>query len=151
VKFRLQLCYIATITIFDARFDVLYHIATVSYRAWFFLLYDITSAQEMPFAMPLYIRCILHGLTRALLCVPFIFTHTKSVDFVAVTWWLQFLMEIIRNSHSCYFDCRSCWFVLLVVCMDLPVIIRLCHCITGANPGFWKGEFHSGACNHIAT
>jgi len=42
-----------------------------------FSLFDITSAQEVPFAILLYIQCILHGLTKALLCVPFIFVHHK--------------------------------------------------------------------------
>jgi len=44
-----------------------------------FLLFDIASVREVPFAMPLYIQCILHGLSRAL---PFIFAHQEGVDFV---------------------------------------------------------------------
>jgi len=31
----------------------------------------------------------------------------KSIDFVVDTWWLPFTMEIVRNFHSGYFDCRS--------------------------------------------
>jgi len=31
------------------------------------LLFDITSAQKVPFAIPLYIKYILHGLTNALI------------------------------------------------------------------------------------
>jgi len=44
-----------------------------------FLLFNIASAREVPFTMPLYIQCILYGLTRALLCVPFIFAHHGKV------------------------------------------------------------------------
>jgi len=32
-----------------------------------FLLFNIASAQEVPFAIPLYIQCILHGLTSPFL------------------------------------------------------------------------------------
>jgi len=37
-----------------------------------FSLFDVASAQEVPFATPLYMQCILHGLTNALLhlCFP---------------------------------------------------------------------------------
>jgi len=28
-----------------------------------FLLFNVASAREVPFAMPLYMQCILHGLT----------------------------------------------------------------------------------------
>ena len=45
-----------------------------------FSLFDITSAQEVPFGIPQYVQCILHGLTSVLLCVPFIFADNKSVD-----------------------------------------------------------------------
>jgi len=43
-----------------------------------FSLFNVTSAQEVPFAIPLYVQYILHGLTMALLCVPFIFVHHKK-------------------------------------------------------------------------
>jgi len=43
-----------------------------------FSLFDVASAREVPFAIPLYMECILHGLTMALLCVPFIFVHHKK-------------------------------------------------------------------------
>jgi len=46
-----------------------------------FSLFDVTSAREVPFAMPLYMQCILHGLNTALLCVPFIFVHHKKCRF----------------------------------------------------------------------
>jgi len=49
-----------------------------------FSLFNVASAWEVPFAMPLYIQCILNGFTRA--------THsslltTKGIDFVVGTWW----------------------------------------------------------------
>jgi len=46
-----------------------------------FLLFNVASAQEVPFAIPLYMQCILHGLTTALLCVPFIFVHHDKCRF----------------------------------------------------------------------
>jgi len=46
-----------------------------------FLLFDVASAQEVPFAIPLYIQCVLHGLSMALLCVPFIFVHHEKCQF----------------------------------------------------------------------
>ena len=45
-----------------------------------FSLFDVASAREVPFGIPQYVQCILHGLTSVLLCVPFIFADSKSVD-----------------------------------------------------------------------
>ena len=36
----------------------------------------------MPFGLPQYVQCILHGLTSVLLCVPYILLTAKSVDLV---------------------------------------------------------------------
>jgi len=47
-----------------------------------FSLFDVASTREVPFAMPLYIKCILHGLTRALHSSSL---TTKGVDFVVGT------------------------------------------------------------------
>jgi len=46
-----------------------------------FSLLDVASAREVPFAIPLYIQCILHGLSTAVLCVPFIFVHHEKCQF----------------------------------------------------------------------
>jgi len=46
-----------------------------------FLLFDVVSAQEVPFAIPLYMQCILHELSMAFLCVPFIFVHHENCQF----------------------------------------------------------------------
>jgi len=43
-----------------------------------FSLFNVASAREVPFAIPLYMQCILHGLTMALLCVLFIFVHHEK-------------------------------------------------------------------------
>jgi len=43
-----------------------------------FSLLNVASAREVPFALPLYMQCILHELTMALLCAPFIFVHHKK-------------------------------------------------------------------------
>jgi len=67
--------------------------------AWFFLLLDVASPQEVHFAIccaffhTLYMWCILHKLTSALLCVPFIFAHSKSV-YIGL-WWLSRKSSII--------------------------------------------------------
>jgi len=67
-------------------------------------LFNVTSAREVPFAIPLYMQYILHGLTTALLCVPFIFVHhEKSIardgfhllrkSSVVVTWITKVLFK----------------------------------------------------------
>ena len=56
--------------------------------ALIFSLFDVTSAQEVPFGIPQYIKCILHGHTSLLLCLPLIFADNKSIDFVV--------------AHDCY-------------------------------------------------
>ena len=43
-----------------------------------FSLFNVASAREVPFGMPQYIQCILHGLTSVLLCVPFTFAGSKT-------------------------------------------------------------------------
>ena len=46
-----------------------------------FSLLDITSAQEVPFGIPQYVQCILHGLNSILLCAPFIFADSEKCQF----------------------------------------------------------------------
>jgi len=53
-----------------------------------FSLFDTTLVLEVPFGMPPYVQCILHGLTSALLCVPF-----GDVDLVVVCDGFLFIME----------------------------------------------------------
>jgi len=80
------------------------------------LLFEVVSAREMPFAMLLYIQCILHGLTRALLCVPSIFAHHKRCRFCN-----RHMMASISNKNCPLIVAsliaevlfNSCWFVLL--------------------------------------
>ena len=43
-----------------------------------FSLFDVTSAREVPFGIPQYVQCILHGFTSVLLCVPFIFADSEK-------------------------------------------------------------------------
>ena len=59
-------------------------------------LFDVASAQEVPFGILQYVQRILHGLTSVLLCVPFIFTDSKKCRFGSSMWWLPFIMEIVR-------------------------------------------------------
>jgi len=46
-----------------------------------FSLFDVASAREVPFAILLYIQHILHGLSTAFLCVPFILVHNEKCRF----------------------------------------------------------------------
>ena len=45
-----------------------------------FSLLNVTSAREVPFGILQYAQYILHGLTSVLLCVPFIFADSESVN-----------------------------------------------------------------------
>ena len=60
-----------------------------------FLSFDIASAREVPFGILQYIQCILHGLTRVLLCVPFIFATAKSVDLAVARDGLPLIVEVL--------------------------------------------------------
>ena len=57
--------------------------------------FGIALARHMPFVIPQYVQCILHGLTGVLLCIPFIFADSKRSRFGGSTRWLPFRMEII--------------------------------------------------------
>ena len=46
-----------------------------------FSLFDVALAHEVPFGIPQYVQCILHGLTSVLLCVPFIFADSEKCRF----------------------------------------------------------------------
>ena len=46
-----------------------------------FSLFNIASAQQVPFGILQYVQCILYGLTSVLLCVPFIFAGSKKYRF----------------------------------------------------------------------
>ena len=43
-----------------------------------FALFDIASAQEVPYGTPQYVQCILQGLNSVLLWVPFIFADSEK-------------------------------------------------------------------------
>jgi len=66
-----------------------------------FSLCNIASAQEVPFGIPKYIQCILHGLINALLYVPFIFAASKKCQFGD---GFLFVTEIFLIFHTVYFD-----------------------------------------------
>jgi len=46
-----------------------------------FLLFNVALSLDVPFGTPKYVQCIFHELTRAPLCVPFIFTHHERCRF----------------------------------------------------------------------
>ena len=50
-----------------------------------FLLFDVALAREVPFGIPQYVQCILHGLPSVLLCVPFIFADSEKCRFGSST------------------------------------------------------------------
>jgi len=79
-----------------------------------FSLFNVTLAQEVHFAMLLYIQCILHGLTRALPLCPI---HLCSLRKVSILWLACDgfnSMEIICNFHRGFFDCRISFKQLLI-------------------------------------
>ena len=43
-----------------------------------FSLFDVSSAGQVPFGIPQYVQCILHGLKSIFLCVPFIFADSEK-------------------------------------------------------------------------
>ena len=52
-----------------------------------FSLFNIDTAQEVPFGMPQYVQYILYALTTVLFCVYSFLLTVKSVDWW-YTWWL---------------------------------------------------------------
>ena len=54
---------------------------TVKTTGLSFSLFDVASAQQVPFGILQYVQCILHGLTSVLLCVPFIFADSEKCRF----------------------------------------------------------------------
>ena len=67
-----------------------------------FSLFDATSAVEVPFGMPQYLKCIFHGLTSILLCVPFVFADSKK--------WRLAVASFPINGNRLYF---SYWLLTL--------------------------------------
>jgi len=72
-----------------------------------FFDFDFGSAKDVPFGILQYILCILFGLTSVLLCVPFIFADSESVDLVFACEGLLCVTEIIHIFYSGYLDFRS--------------------------------------------
>jgi len=73
-----------------------------------FSLFDVTPAWVVPFGILQYVQYILHGLTIALLFVPFIFTDSKKCRFM---WWLP-----LRN--RIFFSIFSYWLLWLQSCFS---------------------------------
>ena len=46
-----------------------------------FSLFDVALPRQVPFGIPQYVQCILHGFTSVLLCVPFILGDSKRCRF----------------------------------------------------------------------
>ena len=69
-----------------------------------FSLFNIASAQEVPFGLPQHVKCILLGLTSVFLCVPF---TIKSANLVLPCDYFLSVTEIICIFHSGYFDYRG--------------------------------------------
>ena len=49
-------------------------------------------SRQVPFGIPQHVQCTHHGLTHALLCVPFLFADSPSCQF-AVVWWLPYICK----------------------------------------------------------
>jgi len=74
-----------------------------------FSLFDVVSAQEVPFGIP---QCILQGLTSVLLCVPFIFGNSEKHWVVAPDGFLC-VTEIVHIFRSGYLDYRDAFQAVL--------------------------------------
>ena len=57
------------------------NLITVKATGLIFSLFDVASARQVPFGIPQYVQCILHGLASVLLCVPFIFANSEECQF----------------------------------------------------------------------
>ena len=58
-----------------------HNLITAKATGLIFSLFDVALARQVPFDIPQYVQCILHGLTNVLLCVPHLSLLTaKSVD-----------------------------------------------------------------------
>ena len=55
-----------------------HNLVTAKATGLIFSLFDVASAREVPFGIPLYMQCILLGLTSVPLCVPFIFADSEK-------------------------------------------------------------------------
>ena len=71
-----------------------------------FALFDVASAREVPFGTPQYVQYILQGLTSVLLCVPFIFADSESVNLVVARDGFLCITKIVRMFHGGYLDNR---------------------------------------------
>ena len=49
-----------------------------------FSLFDVVPSRDVPFVIPQYVKCMHHGLTSVLLCVPFLFADSPRCPFVVV-------------------------------------------------------------------
>jgi len=75
-----------------------------------FSLFNAASAREIPFAILLYMQCILHGLTTALLCVPYM--------FVSMYVWMH------AHMHVCRYICMdACTYVGINPCTGFCIYI----------------------------
>ena len=72
-----------------------------------FSLYDVASAQEVPFCTSQYVQCIIHRLTSVLLCVPLIFADSEKCQFGSTHDGFLCVMEIVCIFPSGYFDYRG--------------------------------------------
>ena len=90
-----------------------FRLITAKATGLIFSLFDITSAGHMPYGIPQYVQCILHGLTSVLLCVPFMYADSERCRFGGSARWFPFTTEIIRIFHSGYFDCRGAFQIVL--------------------------------------
>jgi len=76
-----------------------------------FSLLDVASAREVPFAILLHIEYVLHGLSMALLCVPFIFVHHEKCRFsgrhviasIKLSVILRYFTFISASKNNCHF------------------------------------------------
>ena len=74
-----------------------------------FSLFNVASAREVPFGIPQYVHCILHGLTGVLHSS---LVTVKSVNLAVVSDGCLH-NGIVHIFHSGYFNCRDTFQIVL--------------------------------------
>jgi len=108
-----------------------------------FSLFDIASAQEVPFSIPQYVQCIPQGLTSVLLCVPFIFASIKKRQFGGCTWWLLLLTQIINIFHYGYLDYKGTFQTVLDLYCCATSLRAMDTSVSDDNWGMWHHLYFS--------
>ena len=70
------------------------------------MILSLLDVASVPFGRLQYVQCILQGLTGVLLCIPFIFAHSKSIDLVVAHDGFLCVIKSVCIFHVGYLDYR---------------------------------------------